>query len=52
MLSTLFLGFQEKLQIEKNLSEMLQLTSFVMHSNKTGNKSHRPFLRYGQLKLA
>ena len=24
----------------------------VMHSNKTGNKSHRPILRYEQLKLA
>ena len=25
---------------------------YVIHSNKTGNKSHRPILRYGQMKLA
>ena len=25
--------------------------TYVMHSNKTGNKLHRPILRYGQLKL-
>ena len=28
------------------------MNKYVMHSNKTGNKLHRPILRYGQLQLA
>ena len=43
----------------KNFESALYLTSvsmplrqFVVHYNKTGNKSHGPILKYGQLKLA
>ena len=33
-------------------AQMIGFWLYVMHSNKTGNKSHRPVLRCGQLKLA
>ena len=33
-------------------AQMIRFWLHVMHSNKSGNKSHRPVLRYGQLKLA
>ena len=30
---------------------LILMSIYVMHSNKTGNKSHRPILRYEQLKV-